>query len=90
VAAAVGGIPEMIEADVTGLLVPPADEAALAVAIRALLDDPTRAAELGAAAQRRVRERFTPDEQLAKLAGLVEASFGPPCAFAGNGVRMRA
>jgi len=84
VAAEVGGIPEMIEADVTGLLVPPNNEAALAVAIGALLDDPTRAAQLGAAAQRRVRERFTPDGQLAKLAGLVEASFGPPCDFALN------
>jgi glycosyltransferase involved in cell wall biosynthesis len=90
VAAAVGGIPEMIEADVTGLLVPPADEAALAVAIRALLDNPTHAAQLGAAAQRRVRERFNPDRQLAELAGLVEAAFGPPCAFARNGVRVRA
>ena len=58
--------------------------------LRALLDDPTRAAQLGAAAQRRVRERFTPDGQLAKLAGLVQAAFGPPCAFAGNGVGMRA
>ncbi len=89
VATAVGGIPEMIETGVTGVLVPPGDEAALAAAIRALLDDPMRAAELGAAAQRRVRERFTPEGQLARLAGLIEAAFGRPCSLAGNGVPMR-
>lgn len=86
VAAAVGGIPEMIEDGVTGLLVPPADESALATAIRALLDDPVRAEHLGTAAQRRVREGFTPEGQLARLAGLVEAAFGVPCPFASEGM----
>jgi glycosyltransferase involved in cell wall biosynthesis len=82
VATAVGGIPEMIEHDRNGLLVPPADPAALASAIRQLLDEPSRARRLGDAARTRVAERFTPDRQLASIAAVVEPSFGPPCAFA--------
>lgn len=39
--------------------VPPADAGALAVALSALLDDPERAAALGAAAKARVRAEFT-------------------------------
>ncbi len=58
VATNAGGIPELIEDGVTGLLVPPADPAALAAAIRRLLDDPALRARLQAAARRRVEERF--------------------------------
>jgi glycosyltransferase involved in cell wall biosynthesis/GT2 family glycosyltransferase len=55
-----GGIPEIIESGVSGLLVPPADEHALADAIgRALADDPLRA-RLGLAAQARVRDLCDP------------------------------
>ena len=62
-----------------GLLVPPADEAALAEAIHALLADPARARWLGQAARQRVAERFTPEQQLHRLTALVEAGFGTPC-----------
>jgi glycosyltransferase involved in cell wall biosynthesis len=79
VATAVGGIPEMIEPGVTGLLVPPADDVALAHAIQALLNDAPLAAQLGAAAQQRVLERFTKERHLASLAGLVEKTFGISC-----------
>jgi len=40
------------------LTVAPGDPAALAAALNALLDDPGRRAEMGAAARRRVREQF--------------------------------
>ena len=43
VATWVGGIPEMIEPEVNGLLVPPRDPAALATGIRRVLDDPAAA-----------------------------------------------
>ncbi len=59
VASAVGGLPEVIDNGRTGLLVPPADPSALAGAIAALLHDPARAAEMGAAARDRVTSEFT-------------------------------
>jgi glycosyltransferase involved in cell wall biosynthesis len=59
VAAAHGGIPEIVEDGVSGVLVPPRDPAGLAAAIGGLLDDPARMASLGAAAQARVRTEFS-------------------------------
>lgn len=76
IASKVGGIPEMIEHHVTGLLVPPADETALAQAIYALLTDPSRAARLGVAARQRVTERFTLEHQMRTLSALVAEGFG--------------
>jgi glycosyltransferase involved in cell wall biosynthesis len=52
-----GALPEVVGE--AGILVPPADPRALAVAIRALLDDPDRAARMGRAGLRRVLEQFT-------------------------------
>lgn len=59
VAAAAGGIPEVIEDGRTGLLVAPRDPAALAEGVLALLADPARAAALAEEGRRRVRERFS-------------------------------
>ena len=57
VASSAGGIPELVEPDSTGLLVPPADPAALAAACRRLLDDAALAQRLVANATRRVQQR---------------------------------
>jgi glycosyltransferase involved in cell wall biosynthesis len=54
----VGGIPELVEDGVTGLLVEPGDDEALLAAITALLDDPARAEAMGAAGRSRALERF--------------------------------
>ena len=51
VATNVGGLPEVVEHDRTGLLVPPRDPAALADAISALLADPERGRRLAATAR---------------------------------------
>jgi glycosyltransferase involved in cell wall biosynthesis len=48
VATAVGGVPDLIESGVNGLLVAPGDPDALARAIGELLRDPARAREMGA------------------------------------------
>jgi glycogen(starch) synthase len=61
VASCLGGLREVVADGVTGVLVPPDDEAALAGAVGALLDDPSRAAAMGEAARRRAVEQFSWD-----------------------------
>ncbi len=56
-----GGIPEAVEEDVTGLLVPPGNSEALAEAILRLLGDEAARTRLGAAGRERVREHFGVD-----------------------------
>lgn len=56
VSTAAGGIPEMIDHERTGLLVPPGDAAALAAAIQRVLDDPALGKRLADAARVRVRD----------------------------------
>ena len=60
VASRTGGLLEIVEDGRTGLLVPPGDVGTLAEAVGALLDDPSRRAELGGEARRRALERFSP------------------------------
>src|SRR5437870_5515286 len=80
VATAVGGIPELIEDRVTGLLVPVGDTQALAAALEQLLRNPELAARMGMAARRRVEERFSlmgqVDRLLALWAELVSVGVG--------------
>lgn len=64
VGTAVGGMPELIEEGVSGLIVPPRDSAAIADALIQLLGDPAKAARMGAAARERVRARFNADRMV--------------------------
>lgn len=59
VASRVGGVPEMVEDGVSGILYEPGDEVALAAALERLWRDPEMARRLGTAARRRYEERFT-------------------------------
>jgi L-malate glycosyltransferase len=59
VASRVGGIPEIIETSEQGLLVPPGDPAALADAIRRVVEDPALRRSLSAAARTRVNTAFS-------------------------------
>jgi len=59
VASDVGGIPEIIDHDIHGLLVPPGDPNALAAAIRRLVDDPALRRRLGETARARANGEFS-------------------------------
>ena len=59
VASATGGLLDLVEDGVTGLLVEPGDAAALRAALERLLADPELRARLGAAGRARAQERFS-------------------------------
>lgn len=59
-----GAIPEIVEHERDGLLVPPNDERALADAIERLMGDARLSSTLGAAARRKVEERFDIDRNV--------------------------
>jgi glycosyltransferase involved in cell wall biosynthesis len=59
VACAVGGLPEVVDDGVTGMLVPPDDVDALADALRTLADDAALRARMGDAGRRRALDRFS-------------------------------
>lgn len=68
VAAAVGGVPEVVCHGETGLLVPAGDAAELGRAIRALLADPTARERMGGAAEAWVRKRSGVERYVAEFA----------------------
>jgi L-malate glycosyltransferase len=59
VARRAGGIPEVVEDKVSGLLVPSDNPTALARAVERLIQDPKRRLAMGRTAQRRAREHFS-------------------------------
>jgi glycosyltransferase involved in cell wall biosynthesis len=65
--ATVSGSPEAVEDGVSGLLVPRDDAPALAAAISALLRDPERGAQMGAAAAARAATIFNEERVVASL-----------------------
>ncbi len=76
VATRVGGVGELVDDGVTGLLVEPNDVEGLAGALSALLRDPQRRAAMGSAAARRVAARFDAADAGAEMLDL----YGKLCA----------
>ena len=64
VASGVGGIPEVVVSEETGLLVPPRNPSALAAAIVRLLGDRALADRFGAAGRARVEQHFTAERMV--------------------------
>jgi glycosyltransferase involved in cell wall biosynthesis len=76
IASAIGGIRDIVEDGVSGLLVPPGDAAALAAALERLARAPDLAARVGEAGYRRLRERFSWDEITGRWEALYAAVAG--------------
>lgn len=64
VAAAAGGVLEIVEPGITGLLAPPGDARAFEGAVRTLVCDSSQRMALGQAGRRQVESRFNPAEHL--------------------------
>lgn len=67
VASRVGGIPEVVQDGVTGLLVPPGDPETLAAAILHLLEDPHTRHMMGMAGRERLEAHFTLEQTMKTL-----------------------
>ncbi|MGP8078443.1 MAG: glycosyltransferase family 4 protein [Thermoplasmata archaeon] len=76
VASRVGGIPEVVEDGVTGLLVPPRSSGALSEAIARLWDDPALGARLGSAGRTTIVSRHTWDRVADRLETLYREVVG--------------
>jgi glycosyltransferase involved in cell wall biosynthesis len=70
VSTAVGGVPEMVQDGVTGLLVPPREPEALGSTLRRLLSDGDLRVRLGVAARRRAEDSFSVTRQVERLLAL--------------------
>ncbi|MGQ9594799.1 MAG: glycosyltransferase [Anaerolineae bacterium] len=75
----VGGIPDIVEDGLSGLLVPPGDPEALAQALQRVLDDPALAQRLGEEGFRYVAEKFAWEHIADQMAALYRevAGSGP-------------
>jgi glycosyltransferase involved in cell wall biosynthesis len=67
VAARAGGLPEIVEHEVTGLLVPPGDVGPVAAAVIRLVGDPALRARYGAAGRLRAELLFDPGQHAEKV-----------------------
>src|ERR1019366_3743174 len=72
VATRTGGIPEIVEDGVNGVLVPPRDHAEMAKAIVRLLNDGALRKKMGDAGFARVQARFTVERMVAETASVYE------------------
>jgi glycosyltransferase involved in cell wall biosynthesis len=81
VATTVGGVPDLIDDGVHGLLVPPADPEALGAALRRMLDDREAAQAMGERARERRRREFNIDLTVRRFESLylrLLEGAGPP------------
>jgi glycosyltransferase involved in cell wall biosynthesis len=85
VATRVGGIPEIVDDGVDGVLVPPADSEALAESIAGLLNDPGRRAQLAGAGTEKVTTRFSFEAMVREYESIYDATLRRKGLTAGSG-----
>lgn len=68
----VGGLPEVVKHQDSGLLIPPGDAAALARGLTQLLDNPAWAHSLGVKARERVMTKFSLEHMAAQIQGIYD------------------
>jgi glycosyltransferase involved in cell wall biosynthesis len=78
VATAVDGVPEMVNAGKTGILVPPKDPHALAAAICRLLDDPALAERMGKAGRERAEQMLALETMVSRYEDFLRNLVIPP------------
>ncbi|MCT8330106.1 glycosyltransferase family 4 protein [Albidovulum sediminis] len=74
IASRVAGVAELVEDGVSGFVLPPGDDEALAAALRTLFDLPERGREMGRAGRRKVEADFDIRTEAAGLARLFSAA----------------
>jgi glycosyltransferase involved in cell wall biosynthesis len=84
IATPVGGVTDVVEDDVTGMIVPVDDEAPLVRALRMLEADPQLRTRLGEAGREAVRTKFSQEIVIEKLAALYEKLAARPSVAAGR------
>lgn len=75
IAARVGGVPEVIEDGVSGILIPARDIGSLTCAIGRVLETPSLQASLGRAARDRASSLFTGEQQISEMLGTFHEVF---------------
>jgi starch synthase len=78
VATAVGGVPEIVEDGVTGILVPPDDAQALAGALDRLLADPSLRQRMGRSPRARMEREFDWERCLDRMEPVYRSVVGQP------------
>lgn len=71
IAGATGGVGDIVDNGITGLLTPPGDDVAFATALRMLITDPARREAMGAAARDKVRREHDLPAAAARLADII-------------------
>jgi len=87
VATAAGGVLDIIEGGVNGLLVPCKDSKAMAEAILRLISNQKKAEQMGLAARRRVFEKFTVQHQITSVQNLYDSILGVTGADCATGTK---
>lgn len=77
VSTSISGIPELVQHEMGGLLVPPGDAPALAGAMRELIEDRERARQMGAEGRRKVHAEFTLSDTVTQLLARMEREVMP-------------
>jgi glycosyltransferase involved in cell wall biosynthesis len=72
VASKVGGVPEIVVDEKTGLLIPPGDSDAIRQALEHLLSDQEKRKEMGVEGRKRVEQMFTLEKHVHKIQQIYE------------------